>query len=150
MNTNLALMSSMAPCFEFIRNEDLNGRNYFAAAGSKPEFRRNQYGFVLGGPVQKNRRSSLQIGKVRDYSLESRVSAPYRHWRNDPVSFQRAIYDSSTAARLPFPDNLIPSDPNRSYSSRKFSRAIPTEPGRNGEQLYSHWCGTGQSGSIRW
>src|SRR6202030_4201479 len=39
--------------FEFIRNEDLNARNYFALPGAKPEFRRNQYGLTLGGPVQK-------------------------------------------------------------------------------------------------
>ena len=41
--------------FEFLRNEALNARNYFAQPGPKPEFRRNQYGLVLGGPVQKNR-----------------------------------------------------------------------------------------------
>jgi hypothetical protein len=41
--------------FEFFRNEALNARNYFAMTGTKPRFRRNQYGFVLGGPVQKNK-----------------------------------------------------------------------------------------------
>ena len=41
--------------FEFLRNEDLNARNLFAPAGPRPEFRRNQYGFTLGGPVQKNK-----------------------------------------------------------------------------------------------
>ncbi len=41
--------------FEFLRNEDLNARNYFAPAGAKPEFRRNQYGATVGGPVEKNR-----------------------------------------------------------------------------------------------
>ena len=40
--------------FEFFRNEKLNARNLFASAGAKPQFRRNQYGFVLGGPVRKN------------------------------------------------------------------------------------------------
>lgn len=41
--------------FEFLRNEDLNARNAFAPATAanptKPEFRRNQFGFVAGGPV---------------------------------------------------------------------------------------------------
>lgn len=41
--------------FEFFRNEDLNARNYFAPAGPRPEFRRNQYGVTLGGPIQKNK-----------------------------------------------------------------------------------------------
>ena len=41
--------------FEFLRNEDLNARNLFApstaANPGKPEFRRNQFGFVIGGPI---------------------------------------------------------------------------------------------------
>src|ERR1019366_9615238 len=41
--------------FEFFRNEDLNARNFFAQPGSTPEFRRNQYGLTLGGPIQKNK-----------------------------------------------------------------------------------------------
>lgn len=42
--------------FEFFRNEALNSRNLFAPTGqAKPLFRRQQYGFVLGGPVQRNR-----------------------------------------------------------------------------------------------
>src|SRR5579884_1946175 len=41
--------------FEFFRNEYLNARNYFAQPGPKPEFRRNQYGFTLGGPIRRNR-----------------------------------------------------------------------------------------------
>ena len=41
--------------FEFIRNEALNARNVFSTTGPKPVFKRNQYGFVLGGPVQKDR-----------------------------------------------------------------------------------------------
>jgi carboxypeptidase family protein len=41
--------------FEFIRNEKWNARNYFAPAGPKSEFRRNQYGFAMGGPIQKNK-----------------------------------------------------------------------------------------------
>jgi hypothetical protein len=41
--------------FEFIRNEDLNARNYFATTGAKPEYRRNLYGATLGGPVLHDR-----------------------------------------------------------------------------------------------
>src|SRR4051812_14259553 len=36
--------------FEFLRNEALNARNYFAPSpAEKPEFRRNQFGGVIGG-----------------------------------------------------------------------------------------------------
>ena len=38
--------------FEYLRNEDLNARNYFATTGArKPMYRRNLFGATLGGPV---------------------------------------------------------------------------------------------------
>src|SRR5678816_1981437 len=40
--------------FEFFRNEVLDARNLFTPTVPKPRFRRNQYGFVLGGPIQKD------------------------------------------------------------------------------------------------
>ena len=45
--------------FEFLRNEALNARNLFAPATAanpnKPVFRRNQFGFVVGGPIIKDK-----------------------------------------------------------------------------------------------
>lgn len=45
--------------FEFLRNEALNARNLFAPATAanpnKPVFRRNQFGFVIGGPIIKDK-----------------------------------------------------------------------------------------------
>jgi hypothetical protein len=45
--------------FEFLRNEAVNARNRFAPATTTnpktPEFRRNQFGFVAGGPVIRNK-----------------------------------------------------------------------------------------------
>ncbi len=45
--------------FEFLRNESLNARNLFQpstpANPNKPVFRRNQFGFVLGGPIKKDK-----------------------------------------------------------------------------------------------
>jgi hypothetical protein len=45
--------------FEFLRNEHLNARNLFAPATAanpnKPVFRRNQFGFVVGGPIIKDK-----------------------------------------------------------------------------------------------
>jgi hypothetical protein len=45
--------------FEFVRNEALNARNLFAPATAanpnKPVFRRNQFGFVIGGPIVKDK-----------------------------------------------------------------------------------------------
>ena len=42
--------------FEFFRNENLNARNYFQKSNSmKPDYRRNQYGGMSGGPLVKDR-----------------------------------------------------------------------------------------------
>jgi hypothetical protein len=40
--------------FEFHRNDALDARNYFDAAG-KPDFTRNQFGATLGGPLTRDR-----------------------------------------------------------------------------------------------
>jgi hypothetical protein len=43
--------------YEFWRNDKLDARNFFAKKGTvpKPEFRQNQFGGSLGGPIFKNR-----------------------------------------------------------------------------------------------
>ena len=103
--------------FEFFRNEALNARNVFATTGPKPRFRRNQYGFVLGGPVRKNRTfffvdwqgTRLQTGAVRTSTV--------------PTSLQRAgifsqpVFDPLTTRRTnagfsrdAFSNNTIPLD----------------------------------------
>ena len=40
--------------FEFLRNSDLDARNFFDQ-GSVPPFRRNQFGGALGGPLKKDK-----------------------------------------------------------------------------------------------
>ena len=40
--------------YEFLRNSDLDARNFFDP-GSPPPFKRNQYGAALGGPIKKDR-----------------------------------------------------------------------------------------------
>ena len=43
--------------YEFIRNDKLDARNYFAspAPSPKPGFKRNQFGVFLGGPIKKDK-----------------------------------------------------------------------------------------------
>jgi hypothetical protein len=40
--------------FEFLRNSDLDARNFFDQGGI-PQFQRNEFGAALGGPIQKNK-----------------------------------------------------------------------------------------------
>ncbi|HVL69749.1 MAG TPA: TonB-dependent receptor [Vicinamibacterales bacterium] len=41
--------------FEFHRNSALDAKNYFDEGDDPPDFRRNQFGGTLGGPIRKNR-----------------------------------------------------------------------------------------------
>jgi hypothetical protein len=41
--------------YEFLRNSDLDARNFFDQTASAPPFRRNQFGGALVGPLKKNR-----------------------------------------------------------------------------------------------
>ncbi|HWB97166.1 MAG TPA: carboxypeptidase-like regulatory domain-containing protein, partial [Bryobacteraceae bacterium] len=103
--------------FEFFRNEDLNARNLFAGAGAKPPFHRNQYGFVLGGPIQKNKTffftdwqgTRLRIGNTRISTVPTTAQ--------QQGIFSSPVYDPASTrqnadgsyVRDPFPNNTIPS-----------------------------------------
>lgn len=101
--------------FEFFRNEKLNARNFFATSGPRPRFRRNQYGFVVGGPVQKNRTfffadwqsTRLNTGVIRTSTVPTSAQAQ--------GTFPVAVYDPASTrktangyARDIFPNNVIP------------------------------------------
>src|SRR6185503_13509552 len=103
--------------FEFFRNEALNARNLFATTGSKPRFRHNQYGFILGGPVQKNRTfffvdwqgTRLDTGVVRTSTVptSAQKGGVFTQAIFDPRSTRQA---DGVYTRDPFPGNTVPSD----------------------------------------
>jgi len=101
--------------FSFFRNEALNARNLFATTGQKPRFRRNQYGFVVGGPVHKNKTfffadwqgMRLDTGVVRTSTVPTSLQRQ--------GVFPQAVFDPTSTrqtangyARDAFPGNLIP------------------------------------------
>jgi hypothetical protein len=94
--------------FEFFRNEDLNGRNYFAQAGRKPEFRRNQYGFTWGGPIQRDKTFFFVDWQgTRLRTGVTRLSAVPTLTQRGGV-FTAPIYDPATSNRTQFANNTIP------------------------------------------
>ncbi len=94
--------------FEFFRNEDLNARNFFAQPGPNPEFRRNQYGLTVGGPIQKNKTfffADWQGTRLRT-GITRFSTVPTDAQRNG--IFTTAIKDPASNFQSNFPSNTIP------------------------------------------
>jgi hypothetical protein len=109
--------------FEYLRNEDLNARNYFARPPArKPEYRRNLYGGTIGGPVLHDRLFFFgdyqgirqAIGVVRTSTIPTMaerqgiftgVAKIY-----DPAT---TVFNGTTYTRTEFPGDVItaPFDP---------------------------------------
>jgi hypothetical protein len=105
--------------FEFIRNEVLDARNFFDLPNTpKPPFKRNQFGFSIGGPVVKNK--TFFFGDYEGTRFrESRTvvsTVPTLKMRSGDLSeisnviYDPATYDPATKARQPFAGNLIPAN----------------------------------------
>jgi len=93
--------------FEFFRNEALNTRNLFAQPGPKPEFRRNQYGLAIGGPIQTNKMfffADWQGTRLRTGITRFSV-VPTLAQRQG--IFTQAIFDPTTSPRTQFQNNTI-------------------------------------------
>src|SRR5215470_9258067 len=96
--------------FEFFRNEALNARNLFAQPGPTPEFRRNQYGAAIGGPIQQNKTfffvdwqgTRLRTGITR-FSVVPTLA-------QRAGIFTQPIFDPLTSPRTQFPNNTIPTN----------------------------------------
>ncbi|MBZ5594270.1 MAG: TonB-dependent receptor [Acidobacteriia bacterium] len=94
--------------FEFFRNEALNARNLFAQPGPKPEFRRNQYGLTIGGPIQKNKLFFFADWQgTRLLTGITRFSVVPTLAQRKGV-FKQPIFDPLTSPRTEFPGNAIP------------------------------------------
>jgi len=107
--------------FEFLRNDALDARNYFAAANqARPKLIRNQFGGTLGGPILHNRAFfffSYEGDREIDGSTIVETVPTLAERQGDFSGLGRPIYDPSTTAvnpngpgyvRDPFPNNQIP------------------------------------------
>ncbi|MEO7143334.1 MAG: TonB-dependent receptor, partial [Bryobacteraceae bacterium] len=105
--------------YEFLRNDKLDGANFFAVGQPKPPFKQNQFGGTVGGPVIKNR--TFFFGSYEGTRIRQGTSAistiPTDAERNGNFSAATGvIYDPATTqangsggyTRSPFPGNVIP------------------------------------------
>jgi hypothetical protein len=128
--------------WEFLRNNDLDARPFnLTTQSSVPEFRRNQYGALAGGPAKKNKLFAFfdwEGLRVRQAAANlTTVGVPDSLQRQGNFSEEIAttvIYDPSTplvnGSRTPFPGNVIPSnrlDP--SVSTAMNAIPLPNLPG---------------------
>jgi hypothetical protein len=95
--------------FEFLRNDALDARNFFAA--SKQPLKRNQFGTVISGPVKKDKMFYM-------FNYEgTRLRATNTKLANVPTPKQRAGDFSEISRQLvdpltrqPFPGNILPAN----------------------------------------
>jgi hypothetical protein len=94
--------------FEFLRNTDLNARNFFAAGGDG--LKRNQYGATIGGPIRKDKTFfffSYQGTALRQTpNANSAVTLTAAQRSGDFSADKATIVDPATGA--PFPNKMVP------------------------------------------
>jgi outer membrane receptor protein involved in Fe transport len=105
--------------FEFLRNEALNARNFFQSTSpSKPAYRRNQFGGILGGPLVHDHTFFFVDYQGQRQSIGRTVISTVPTLLQRQGIFSEAIggrvpvtYDPATtvgATRTAFPGNTIP------------------------------------------
>jgi hypothetical protein len=105
--------------FEFFRNENLNARHVFQSTNLvKPEYRRSQYGGMLGGPVAKDRTFFFVDYQGQRQAIGRTVTSTVPSVLQRQGIFTEAIagrvpliHDPTTtvgSTRSPFPNNTIP------------------------------------------
>ncbi len=110
--------------YEFLRNEKLDGTNFFAnrSGAAKPTYRQNQYGATFGGPAIRNKTfffgsyqgTRIRTGRTYIASVPSQDIILNGDFSKQPAQ-RRNVFDPLTQTgaaaamvRLPFANNIIP------------------------------------------
>ncbi len=96
--------------WEFLRNNHLNARNFFAT--SVPFYVQNQYGVGVGGPIRKNKTfffGGYQGLKIRQASIYNSAFPPTAAERTGDFSSSKLGAPVDPLTNAPFPGAQIPS-----------------------------------------
>ena len=126
--------------FEFFRNTVLNSRNYFASpTEAKPNFKLNQFGGSLGGPIIKDKlfffgyyQGSRQR-KDETQTINQVLTAAQRPDLNGGVANIAGLNAIDPATRQMFPGNIIPANRIDPTAVRVIQQFMPlSNNGRGG------------------
>ena len=122
--------------FEFVRNGDLNARNFFAPV--QDTLKRNQFGGSVGGPIRKDKLfyfGTYQGTRIRSAAAGRISFVPTTAERaGDFSAISTQLKDPNTG--VPFPGNQIPVS-QFSPPSLFFLKTIPLPNGPNGQLTYT-------------
>jgi hypothetical protein len=137
--------------FEFLRNNDLDARNFFNTKGTalQPPFHQNQFGASLGGPVVHNKVfffSDYEGFRKQQGTTTSVNTVPTAAERQGDFSAVRPIYDPASVVATPgtasgytrteFLNDKIPANRMDSVTSRLVQAyPQPTASGLVGNQF---------------
>lgn len=111
--------------FEFFRNTQLDARSFFAA--NRADFKRNQYGGTVGGPIVRNKLFffvGYQGTKVRGTPNEIRYRTLTALERAGNFAGQAALRDPANG-NAPFANNQIPQNRIRPFATNYLNRYLP-------------------------
>jgi hypothetical protein len=134
--------------YEFLRNDKLDGANFFAVGRPKPEYRQNQFGGTLGGPIIKDRTFYfLSYEGTRIRSGQSfTTTVPIAAMRDGDFTGAKPLYDWTTTTqdatgryvRQLFPGNRIPLNRFDPVAAKVIALyPLPNLPGRVNNFFYS-------------